>query len=134
MGLSNREYARMASAGTCVSNVLLGVGTAQLPWLPVPWVWSGFFFLAALLAAVLFFRPHNARAVAYAGASTIVACFMRGAVVLLGRALGLPGPAGLSRWSVLLSATAFWTMAWLYALLFFTRMVFVASAERARSG
>lgn len=126
-------YLRVAASGTACSNLLLAVGTLQLHWLFLPPVWAAFYLVAGGTCALLARYPKDHRLVALAGAATIVAHIMRGAVLLMGKSFNL-AEVGKQPWpNVFVGCVAWWSLAYFAVLLFFTRFEPLASASRARS-
>lgn len=132
IGMSPSAYLRLAATGLALSSVLLGGGTATLGWLPWPFLWASFYGASATLLLLLALRPSSGWLSARAGASTIIAHIMRGGILALGKALNLRGVGQFPWWQIVVGVAAFWTVAFICTLLFFTRVEFVASVERTR--
>jgi len=117
-----------------VSWSILAVGTSQLPYLSfMAWAWGGIYLVAAVLCIWCAIDFESPRAVAFAGAGTVVANFMRGALLIAAWIDDDPALRGFDRLSLLGGVTAWWTLAFLSAVLFFRRVAPLASAERLRT-
>lgn len=133
IGLSPTGYLRLAAIGAACASILVGVGTATLDWLPWAPAWASLFGASAVLLIALALFPSSRYLSALSGAMTIVAWLMRGGVLVLAKALELRNVDELySWWQVIVGVGAFGYGAFITALLFFTRVEFVASVERAR--
>lgn len=116
--------------GTAISNVLFAVATLELTWLPGPGIWASFYLVAGIACVALAIDPDRTMLVAIAGAATITGHIMRGAILIMGKTLDL-AQVGSQPWgNIFFGVVAAWSLAYFAALLFFTRVAPLASADR----
>lgn len=117
-----------------ISWSILSVGTMQLPYLSfMAWIWGGIYLIAAGLCVWCAIDFQNPRAIAFAGAATVVANFMRGALLIAAWIDRDPALHDFGWLSLLGGVTAWWTLSFLSVVLFFRRVAPLASAERLRT-
>lgn len=126
------RYARVTSVLAAVLMFVVGVGVGIAGWLGSSWLWASLFLFAAAACAVMTIRPWSRLTVAVAGAATITANLMHGTLLLLGKIGDIPN-VGNYPWAWIAALVGiFWYAAFVTAVLFFTRLTFLASAARTR--
>lgn len=112
--------------------LVLGIGVGQLPWLPAPWFWAAFYFVGAICTGWCALALEDPLAIAYAGASSVVANVMRGLVIIYSKVTEQPGTTLWSVSQIVVGVTTAWALAFLVGVLFLRRVSPLASVERAR--
>lgn len=111
----------------------LGFGTTQLPWIGWPWLWACFYFAAAVACVWCSRSFENPIAGAVAGAASIVANFMRGAILIFAKVVGEPLARNWTLGQIVVGVMTSWTLAFVVAVLFFRRISPLAAVERVKS-
>lgn len=129
----SRRAPRHVLGVLAVAWTVLGFGTTQLPWISWPWVWATFYFTAAVSCGWCAYAFENPIAGAVAGAASIVANFMRGAILIFAKVIGEPLAQSWTFGQVVVGVVTSWTLAFVVAVLFFRRVSPLATVERVTS-